>query len=445
MRLHYDPATMRILVVGSGGREHALVWKISQSPEVTEIFCAPGNPGIAEKATCVPIGAENVVELADFAKSMSIDLTVVGPELPLTLGLVDELTKRGLLGFGPNRLAAELEGSKVFSKGFMQKYGIATPAAEVCATKAEAEAAVKKIGLPCVFKADGLAAGKGVVIVSTKDEASRTVRLFFEERVFGKAGDRLLVERFLTGEEVTFMCICDGTLAVPLATTKDYKKVFEGDRGPNTGGMGAHSPSVVLDAGTSADVLTYIVHPTLKGMVAEGRPFRGVLYVGVMLENGLTPNVLEFNVRFGDPEAQAVLLRLESDLVPFLLASARGRLEDAGKIAWRREATACVVAASEGYPGPYERGKVIEGIQEVMADPDVVVFHSGTAIDREGKLVTAGGRVLSVCARGRSLSTALKKAREAAEGIRFEGKHFRHDIGKGPLEILRERSGAFLR
>jgi len=436
---------MRVLVVGSGGREHTLVWKLAQSPEVTEIFCAPGNPGVAEKATCVPIGIEDVVELADFAESMSIDLTVVGPELPLTLGLVDELTGRGLLAFGPNRLAAELEGSKVFSKSFMQKYGIPTPVAEVCVTRSEAEAAIKKIGLPCVFKADGLAAGKGVVVVTNPDEAARTLRLFFEERVFGSAGDRLLVERFVSGEEVSFLCLCDGTLAVPLATTKDYKKVFDGDRGPNTGGMGSHSPSVVLDAATAADVLTYIVHPTLKGMTAEGRPFRGVLYVGLMLEDGLAPLVLEYNVRFGDPETQSILLRLESDLVPFLVAAARGRLEDAGKIAWRREATACVVLTAEGYPGPYERGKVIEGIEKVMEDPEVVVFHSGTSRDRDGKLVTAGGRVLSVCARGRSLSTALKKSREAAEGVRFDGKHFRRDIGKGPLEILRERSGAFLR
>ena len=436
---------MRILVVGSGGREHALVWKLSQSPEATEIFCAPGNPGIAEKATCVPIGIEDVMELADFAESMSVDLTVVGPELPLTLGLVDELTARGRLAFGPNRLAAELEGSKVFSKSFMQKYGIPTPVAEVCVTRAEAEAAVKKVGLPCVFKADGLAAGKGVVVVTTREETDKTLRLFFEERVFGSAGDRLLVERFVVGEEVSFLCLCDGTLAVPLATTKDYKKVFDGDRGPNTGGMGSHSPSVVLDAATAADVLTYIVHPTLKGMAAEGRPFRGVLYAGLMLENGQTPCVLEYNVRFGDPETQSILLRLESDLVPFLVAAARGRLEDAGKIAWRREATACVVLTAEGYPGPYERGKVIEGIEKVMEDPEVVVFHSGTSRDRDGKLVTAGGRVLSVCARGRSLSTALKKSREAAEGVRFDGKHFRRDIGKGPLEILRERSGAFLR
>jgi len=437
--------TMRVLVVGSGGREHALVWMLSQSPLVSEIFCAPGNPGIGEKATCVPIGVENVVELADFAESMSVDLTVVGPELPLTLGLVDELTHRGLLAFGPNRLAAELEGSKVFSKSFMQKYGVPTAEAEVCLTKAEAQAAVKKIGFPCVFKADGLAAGKGVVIVGSADEAEKALRLFFEERVFGKAGDRLLVERFLEGEEVSFMCLCDGTLAIPLATTKDYKKVFDGERGPNTGGMGSHSPSVFLDAATAADVLTYIVQPTLKGMAAEGRPFRGVLFAGLMLEKGLNPYVLEYNVRFGDPETQSILLRLDGDLVPFLVAAAKGKLESAGKIAWRREATACVVLAAEGYPGPYERGRVIEGIDEVERDPDVVVFHSGTTRDRDGRLTTSGGRVLSVCARGRSLSTALSKAREAAGGIRFEGKHFRRDIGKGALEVLRERSGAFLR
>ncbi len=436
---------MRVLVVGSGGREHALVWKLAQSPRVAEIFCAPGNPGIAEKATCVPIGVENVVELADFAERLKVDLTVVGPELPLVLGLVDELTRRGLAAFGPNRLAAELEGSKVFSKSFLEAHGIPTAESEVCATKSEAQAAVKKLGLPCVFKADGLAAGKGVVIVQTGEDVARALRLFFEERVFGKAGDRVLVERFLEGEEVSFMCLCDGTLALPLATAKDYKKVFDGDRGPNTGGMGAHSPSVVLDAGTSADVLTYIVHPTLKGMAAEGRPFRGVLYVGLMLEKGLNPYVLEYNVRFGDPETQAVLLRMDGDLLPFLLASASGHLEEAGKVGWRREATSCVVLAAEGYPGPYERGRVIEGIEDATADPDVVVFQSGTSRNPEGKLVTSGGRVLSVCARGRSLSVALQKAREAAEKVRFEGRHFRRDIGKGALEILRERSGAFLR
>ena len=436
---------MRILVVGSGGREHALVWKLAQSPRVTEIFCAPGNPGIAAKATCLPIGVENVVELADFAETMKVDLTVVGPELPLTLGLVDELTRRGLLAFGPNKLGAELEGSKVFSKGFMVEHGIPTASSEVVTTRKQAEEALRKFGIPCVFKADGLAGGKGVVVVQSAEDAQSAMHLFFDERVFGTAGDRLLVERFLEGDEVSFMCLCDGTLAVPLATTKDYKKVFDGDRGPNTGGMGSHSPSVILDASTAADVLTYIVAPTLKGMAEVGRPFRGVLFVGLMLEKGLNPYVLEYNVRFGDPETQSVVVRMENDLLPFLMAAAKGKLEEAGRLEWRREATACLVLCSEGYPGPYERGRVIEGIEEAESDPDVVVFHSGTARNAEGKLVTSGGRVLSVCAHARALSTALQKAREAADRIRFDGKHYRRDIGKGPLEILRERSGAFLR
>ncbi len=316
---------MRVLVVGSGGREHALVWKLAQSPEVKEIFCAPGNPGIAQLATCLPIGVTDIVELADFAETMKIDLTVVGPELPLTLGLVDELAKRRLLAFGPNKLAAELEGSKVFSKAFMRKYEIPTPEAEVCTTRAEAEKAVKALGLPCVFKADGLAAGKGVVIVRDEADRDKALKLFFGERVFGSAGDRVLIERCVTGDEVSFMVLCDGERAIPLATAKDYKRVFDGDRGPNTGGMGGHSPSVFVDAATAREILTDIVHPTLRGMAEEGRPFRGLLYVGLMLENGMKPYVLEYNVRFGDPETQCTLIRMEDDLLPSLLGSARGK------------------------------------------------------------------------------------------------------------------------
>ncbi len=436
---------MRILVVGSGGREHALVWKLAQSPAVEDIFCAPGNPGIAELATCLPIGVENVVELADFAEQLRIDLTVVGPELPLALGLVDELQTRGLPAFGPNQLAAELEASKVFSKSFMRKYDIPTPEATVCSNRGEAERALKQVGLPCVFKADGLAGGKGVVIVQEPAEADRALKLFFEERVFGKAGDRLLVERYLEGEEVSFMVLCDGERALPLATTKDYKKVFEGDRGPNTGGMGSHSPSVFLDAGTASDVLTYIVHPTLKGMAAEGRPFRGLLFVGLMLEKGTDPYVLEYNVRFGDPETQSVILRMENDLLPFLAAAARGRFEPDLVPTWRREATACIVLSAEGYPGPYERGRPIDGIEEATAEEGVFVFHAGTARSGEGRLVTSGGRVLAVCARARALSKALQKAREAASKVRFEGKHFRRDIGRRAMEILVERSGSLMR
>jgi phosphoribosylamine--glycine ligase len=435
---------MRILVVGSGGREHALVWKLAQSPEVHEIFCAPGSAAMAETATCFPIGVADVVELADFAEAMHIDLTVVGPELPLALGLVDELTKRGMLAFGPNKLAAELEGSKVFSKTFMQRYGIPTAEAAVCATREEAEAAMKRFGLPCVFKADGLASGKGVQVVSDKAEGERALKLFFEDRVFGSAADRVLVERFLPGDEVTFMVLCDGERAIPLATVKDYKKVFDGDRGPNTGGMGSHSPSVLLDSATARDVLTTIVHPTLKGMAEEGRRFRGLLYVGLMLENGMNPYVLEFNVRFGDPETQSVLIRMDDDLVPYFVGSAKGAFAEDAKPVWRKEAAACVVLAADGYPGHYERGRAIHGLDAATAEDGVFVFHAGTAKAPDGGYVTAGGRVLDVCARAKGLSEALRKAQAAAAKIEFEGKHWRRDIGAKAIEILRERTGSGL-
>jgi len=435
---------MRIFVIGSGGREHALVWKLKQSPDVTEIFCAPGNPGMAALATCLPIGISDIVELADFAETMKVDLTIVGPELPLTLGIVDEFGKRNLPIFGPNKLAAELEGSKVFSKSFMRKYGIPTAEAEICATRLEAEATLKKFGFPCVFKADGLAGGKGVVVVQNKAEADRALKLFFDDRVFGRSGDRVLIERFIAGDEVSFMVLCDGERAIPLATVKDYKKVFDGDRGPNTGGMGAHSPSVILDAGTSRDVLTGIVHPTLKGMSEEGRPFKGVLFVGLMLENGMNPYVLEFNVRFGDPETQALVIRMEDDLLPYLLKSARGQFTAEQKPVWKKEASACFVLTAAGYPGHFERGRLIEGLEEVAAEEGTFVFHSGTARTPDGKYYTAGGRVLSVCARARGLSEAIKKALVASDRIGFEGKHVRRDIGTKAIEILRERTGSGL-
>ncbi len=435
---------MRILVVGSGGRESALVWKLAQSPLVTEIYCAPGNPGIGSLATCIPIGASDTVEISDFAEKMRVDLTVIGPELPLALGLVDEMGKRGLTAFGPNKLAAELEFSKAFSKVFMQKYGIPTAEAVVCTTRDEAVAAVKRFGLPCVMKADGLASGKGVVVLADKEEVARALKLFFEDRVFGSAGDRVLVERFVSGDEVTFMVLCDGEKAIPLATAKDYKRIFDGDLGPNTGGMGSHSPSVLLDAVSSRDVLTDVVHPTLKGMAEEGRPFRGVLFVGLILEEGLRPCVLEYNARFGDPETQAVLIRMEDDLVPYLLGSARGAFEPAAKPVWRKESAACLVLTSEGYPGPYEKGRPITGIEEAAAEDGVFVFHAGTSRREDGAVVTAGGRVLDVCARAPKLGDALDKARAAAAKIRFEGMHFRTDIGRRALEVLLDRTASGL-
>ena len=427
---------MRVLIIGSGGREHALAWKLAQSPEIGEIFCAPGNPGIARYASCLPIGVTDIVELADFAEKMKVDLTVVGPELPLTLGLVDELAKRQLPVFGPNKLAAELEGSK--------KYGIPTAEAEVCGTREAAEKALARIGIPCVFKVDGLASGKGVVVVQSPEEAERALKLFFDERVFGSAGDRVLVEQFISGEEVSFMVLCDGERAIPLATAKDYKRVFDGDRGPNTGGMGSHSPSVFLDASTSRDVLSGVVHPTLRGMAEEGRPFRGVKFVGLMLENGMTPYVLEYNVRFGDPETQSVLIRMEDDLLPYLVGAARGSFKEDARPVWRKEAAACLVLTAEGYPGRFEKGRPIAGVEEAEAEDGVFVFHSGTGRNADGQLVTSGGRVLGVCARAKALSDAIWKAKGAAAKISFEGKHHRTDVGARAMEILLERTGSGL-
>jgi phosphoribosylamine--glycine ligase len=282
-------------------------------------------------------------------------------------------------------------------------------------------------------------------VAQEPEEAERALKLFFEDRVFGSAADRVLVERFIPGDEVSFMVLCDGERALPLATAMDYKKVFDGDRGPNTGGMGAHSPSVVLDASTASDVLAFIVQPTLKGMAAEGRPFRGLLFVGIILEKGLNPYVLEYNVRFGDPETQAVLLRLDGDLLPFLLGAARGRFDEGAQLTWRHEATAALVMTAEGYPGPFERGRAILGVEDAEAMDDVFVFHAGTARGSDGRLVTSGGRVLNVCARGRGLSQALATAKQAAGKIRFDGAHFRRDIGHKALEILMERSGSMLR
>ncbi|HKR65988.1 MAG TPA: phosphoribosylamine--glycine ligase [Thermoanaerobaculia bacterium] len=420
---------MRVLVVGQGAREHALCWKLKQSPLVRELYAAPGNAGISSIADSVPIGVADIIELADFAEKLKMDLTIVGPELPLTLGIVDEFQKRGLPVFGPTRLAAELEGSKVFSKEFMRKYSIPTANAIACNSVDEAKAALKQIGFPAVLKIDGLAAGKGVVIVESKSDADEYLRTVFEEKKFGNAATRILVEEFLTGEEVSFMVITDGKKSLPLAPAKDYKKAFDGDEGPNTGGMGSHSPAVVLSGETAAEIMRTIIHPTVQGMSAEGRPYTGVLYAGLMLTpNG--PKVLEYNCRFGDPETQVQMLRMEDDLADVCLRVARGNLGDL-KLNWVKEAAACVVIAVDGYPDDFVKG------QEVAIDPiddeSVVVFHAGV-VKRGGKLVNQAGRVVSVCARAATLSEALTKVYEAAPKIRFEGARYRRDIGYRALE-----------
>lgn len=421
---------MRVLVVGSGGREHALCWKLRQSPLLTELYCAPGNPGIAEVADLVPIAPDEIQKLADFAQEMNIDLTVVGPELPLTLGLADELDERGLAVFGPRQPAAELEGSKVFAKEFMARHGIPTAAFEVVHDGNEAKAAMAKFGFPVVLKADGLAAGKGVLIVSNQDDADAALKMLFDDRRFGRAADRVVVEEYLEGEELSFIALSDGERLLNFATSKDYKRIGEDDTGPNTGGMGAHSPSGVLSGEGASGVLESVMRPTISGMAAEGRPFIGVLYAGLILtEDG--PRVLEYNVRFGDPEAQPLFMRLEDDLLPVLASGASGKFE-VSRLHFRKAATACIVLASAGYPSDPIKGEPISGITAARELDGAEVFHAGTAL-KDGKLIASGGRVLNVCGSGSNLKDALRLAYEAAGRIQWPSKVLRHDIGRRVL------------
>ncbi len=420
---------MRVLVVGQGAREHAIIWKLRQSPLVKEIYCAPGNGGIAEDAHCVQIDVADIIELADFAENLKMDLTVVGPELPLTLGIVDEFQKRGLHIFGPTRLAAELEGSKVFSKEFMKKYDIPTAAAATCGSLDEALDALKAQGVPCVIKVEGLAAGKGVIIPETKKEAEEVLRNIFEDKKFGNAGSRVLVEEYLVGEEVSVMALTDGKKIAPIVPAKDYKKAFDGDEGPNSGGMGSHSPAVVLSGETSGEIMRNIVQRTVQGMSDEGRLYTGCLYVGLILTKD-GPKVLEYNCRFGDPETQAQLLRLDSDLAEVFMKVARKHLGDT-KLKWRKEASACIVVATKDYPNSASKG--LEIALDPIEDDSVMIFHAGT-VKKDDKLFTGGGRVVSVCARAATLSEALKKAYANVGKVRFQGARYRTDIGYRALD-----------
>ncbi len=431
---------MKVLVIGGGAREHALCWKLRQSPLLRDLYCAPGNPGIAGLADLVPVAPEEIHRLADFASDLRIDLTVVGPELPLSLGIADEFARRGLAIFGPAQLAAEIEGSKVFAKQFMERHGLPTAPFEVVHDAAEARAAAGRFGLPVVIKADGLAAGKGVIIPADEAELETAIQALFEERRFGASGDRAVVEQFLEGEEVSFMALSDGSRLLPLAIAKDYKRIGDGDTGLNTGGMGSHSPVGLPSSEAAAEIVETVMRATISGLAEEGRPFVGVLYAGMILTAD-GPRVLEFNARFGDPEAQVLLLRLEDDLLPVLAAAAAGDFDVHRRLHFRKEAAACVVLASQGYPGRPVTGEVIEGLSGPLA-PGVEVFHAATRRGPQGELLTAGGRVLSVCALGPDLLGALKKAYAAAAEIQWPGKIYRRDIGRRVLDLTRAAAGA---
>lgn len=422
---------MKVLVIGSGGREHALCWKLRQSPLLTELYCAPGNPGIAQVADLVPINADEVHRLASFASDLKIDLTVVGPELPLTLGIVDEFEQRGLNIFGPRKQAAELEGSKVFAKEFMRRRGIPTAAFEIAHDLESARRIARGFGFPVVLKADGLAAGKGVLIPKNEEELEENLKVFFEDRRFGAAAERLVVEECLVGQEVSFIALCDGQRILPLATSKDYKRLREHDEGPNTGGMGAHSPAGVLSGEAGRQILDSIIRPTVEGMAEENRSFIGVLFAGLMLTDE-GPKVLEFNARLGDPETQPLMMRLKSDLLPVLLSGAAGRF-DTPRLHFKKEAAACIVLASGGYPEKPIKGEPITGLEAAAAVEGVEIFHAGTAM-KDGQLVAAGGRVLNVCATGPHLRDALKRAYTAAQAVQWPHKILRQDIGREVLQ-----------
>jgi phosphoribosylamine--glycine ligase len=424
---------MKVLVVGSGAREHALCWKLRASPLVKELYCAPGNVGMAKIADRVPIDPSSIVELADFAGTIKVDLTVVGPELPLTLGIVDEFQKRDLPIFGATQAAAEIESSKVFAKEFMKKHKIPTARFEVFGSAGETRAALKKRkdGFPIVLKADGLAGGKGVVLARDKKEADQAIEMLQVERRFGTAGDRVVVEEFLEGHEASFFALSDGQRVLPLVTCQDYKRLLDGDAGPNTGGMGGYSPSVHIDAETFRQVMDTILLPTVAGLAEQGRPYRGVLYVGLMLTKK-GPRVLEYNARFGDPEAELIAVRMKSDLLPVLQATLAGQLEEI-TIEWLKARSACVVLAARGYPEKAESGQPITGIDSATAMDGVEVFHAGTAVN-EGKFVTGAGRVLAVTALGATFAQARERCYAAAETVRFEGRHFRTDIASDALE-----------
>ena len=416
---------MKILVIGSGAREHSLVWKLGQDPGVT-VIAAPGNGGIARIAQTFPVDVESAEAIVALAKRESVDFVLVGPEAPLVAGAVDALAAAGIEAFGPSKACARLEGSKAFSKEFMARHAVPTAAFRIFDDADEAEAFIRDANRPLVVKADGLAAGKGVVVASGTDEALEAIDRIMRKREFGDAGARVVVEECLRGQEVSFHVVADGTRYLAMAPAQDHKRIFDGDRGPNTGGMGAYSPPPVVTAEVQEKVLRTIVEPTLRGMAAEGHPFRGALFVGLMID-GDDPQVLEYNTRFGDPECESLMTRWKGSALPLFLGSARGDLS-AVTPAWEAPASLCVVLAAGGYPASYEKGRTIEGLDAAAALPNVVVFHAGTKLDGEN-VVTSGGRVLTVTAIGDDLDKAADRAYAAVAAIHFDGMQFRKDIG----------------
>jgi phosphoribosylamine--glycine ligase len=425
---------MRVLVVGSGGREHTLCWKIAQSSLVDEVFCAPGNGGIAQSAICIDIGADDVTGLLRFAKYNKIDLTVVGPEVPLTIGIVDAFLSEGIAVFGPDKAAAALEGSKAFAKDVMSACHIPTARYGVFSDAQAAKDYIRDAGFNVVVKADGLAAGKGVLVTSSKEDAYAAIDEVMVKRSFGDAGNQAVIEELLEGEEASFIAICDGENLLPLASSQDHKRVFDHDEGPNTGGMGAYSPAPIVDNAMTSAVMEKILYPLVAGLRKQGITYKGVLYAGLMITPS-GPSVLEFNVRMGDPETQPLLMRCKNDIVPVLLEVAKGGSIKEYKLEWEPGPSVCVVMASGGYPGSIEKGKVITGIDQADKIEGVKVFHAGTRI-QGNDFVTTGGRVLGVTAVGQDLKDAIAKAYQGASLISFEKMHYRKDIGHKALKRL---------
>jgi len=422
---------MKVLVLGSGGREHALVWKLRQSPRISQLYCAPGNGGITGEAECVAVDLQNLNSITALAARLQPDLTVVGPELPLTLGVVDEFERRGWRAFGPTQSAAQLESSKSFAKEFLQRHHIPTAPFAICDSIEQVREALGHFHVPVVVKADGLAAGKGVVIAKDKEEAASVAAGMLSGKMLGEAGARVVLEECLTGDELSFLVFSDGERVAPLVAAQDHKRVGDGDTGPNTGGMGAYSTTEIVDDQMRDWLLHHIARPVVAGMKAEGAEFKGVLYCGLMM-TARGPMVLEFNCRFGDPETQPILMRLESDLIDALEASIEGRVSE-GDFKWSQDASVCVVMSSGGYPGTFEAGKRIEGLDEAGSVEGVKVFHAGTS-KRDGVYYTAGGRVLGVTARARDLQTAVGRVYEACAKISFDEAHYRKDIAARALK-----------